>query len=61
MAALAGLVVLGQHLAAHEWLGIAVVVLANAAAVAGPREGAGRAPALAYSGRDPSARAEDRE
>jgi inner membrane transporter RhtA len=33
MAALVGLALLGQHLAAHEWIGIAVVVLANAAAV----------------------------
>lgn len=33
LAALAGLAVLGQHLAVHEWTGIAVVVLANAVAV----------------------------
>lgn len=33
MAALAGLVVLGQVLGAHEWAGIAIVVLVNAAAV----------------------------
>jgi hypothetical protein len=33
LAALAGLVVLGQQLAGHEWAGIAVVVLANAVAV----------------------------
>lgn len=52
MAAVAGLAILGQDLGAHEWIGIAVVVLANAAAVAGPRERAGRAAALAYSGRD---------
>lgn len=32
-AALAGLVVLGQVLAPHEWIGIGVVVLANAVAV----------------------------
>ncbi|MGY1642723.1 EamA family transporter [Geodermatophilus sp. SYSU D00703] len=35
LAALVGTVLLGQLLAAHEWLGIAVVVGANAAAVAG--------------------------
>jgi inner membrane transporter RhtA len=46
LAALAGLALLGQVLAVHEWLGIAVVVSANVAAVAmsasarGPR-GAG--------------------
>ena len=28
-AALAGLVILGQHLAIHEWVGIAIVVVAN--------------------------------
>ena len=61
MAALAGTVLLGQVLAPHEWTGIVVVVLANAAAVAGPVERTGQAPALAYSGPDPSARAEDRE
>lgn len=33
LAALAGLVILGQQLARHEWIGIAVVVLANAVAV----------------------------
>ena len=33
LAALVGLALLGQHLALHEWLGIAVVVLTNAAAV----------------------------
>ena len=61
MAALAGVVLLDQLLAVHEWVGIAVVVLANAAAVAaaGPAERTGRRPPLAYSGRDPSARAED--
>jgi inner membrane transporter RhtA len=34
LAALVGTVLLGQLLGAHEWIGIAVVVLANAAAVA---------------------------
>lgn len=33
LAALVGTVLLGQALAGHEWIGIAVVVLANAAAV----------------------------
>jgi inner membrane transporter RhtA len=33
MAVLAGMVLLGRALAGHEWLGIGVVVLANAAAV----------------------------
>jgi inner membrane transporter RhtA len=33
LAAVVGLVLLGQRLALHEWTGIAVVVLANAAAV----------------------------
>ena len=42
LAALAGTVVLGQVLAGHQWTGIAVVVLANAAAVATSRR-----PALA--------------
>ena len=37
LAALVGLALLGQHLALHEWLGIAVVVLTNAVAVSGPR------------------------
>jgi inner membrane transporter RhtA len=37
LAALVGTVVLGQVLAGHEWAGIAVVVLANAAAVATSR------------------------
>src|SRR2546429_622175 len=32
-AALAGLVILGQHLGLHEWLGIAVVVATNAVSV----------------------------
>lgn len=36
MAALSGLVILGQVLAPNEWLGIAIVVAANAAAVASP-------------------------
>ena len=34
LAALVGLVLLGQVLAAHEWLGLVVIVAANAAAVA---------------------------
>jgi inner membrane transporter RhtA len=33
MAALAGFVLLGQSLAAHEWLGMAIVVTVNATAV----------------------------
>jgi inner membrane transporter RhtA len=33
LAALAGLVILGQHLGLHEWLGIAVVVATNAVSV----------------------------
>jgi inner membrane transporter RhtA len=33
LAALAGLALLGQLLAPHEWVGIAIVVLANAAAI----------------------------
>ena len=61
MAALAGTVLLGQVLAAHEWTGIVLVVLANAAAVAGPVARRGPPPALAYSGRVRPARAEDRE
>ena len=36
-AALAGLIVLGQVLAVHEWTGIALVVIANAVAVATAR------------------------
>jgi inner membrane transporter RhtA len=36
-AALAGLVVLGQVLALHEWVGIAIVVLANVVAARGDR------------------------
>jgi inner membrane transporter RhtA len=44
-AALVGLVLLHQVLAGHEWLGMAVVVLANAAAVgASPRAARRRAP-----------------
>ncbi|PZA21022.1 EamA family transporter, partial [Modestobacter versicolor] len=39
LAAVVGLVLLGQVLDLHEWVGIAVVVLANAAAVALPRRG----------------------
>jgi inner membrane transporter RhtA len=41
LAALVGTVLLGQFLGTHEWAGIAVVVLANAAAVATPRHAAG--------------------
>jgi inner membrane transporter RhtA len=37
LAALVGMALLGQLLALHEWAGIAVVVLANAAAVTGSR------------------------
>lgn len=33
LAALAGLVILGQQLAAHEWLGIAIVTTTNAVAI----------------------------
>ncbi len=40
-AALAGLVLLGQVLALHEWLGIAIVVTANAVGVATSRPGRG--------------------
>ncbi|MPZ73466.1 MAG: hypothetical protein GEU74_09580 [Nitriliruptorales bacterium] len=36
-AALAGLVLLGQVLVLHEWIGIGMVVLANAVAVAAAR------------------------
>ena len=39
LAALVGTVLLGQLLAPHEWLGIAVVVLSNAAAVATSHRG----------------------
>ena len=44
MAAVAGIVLLGQHLVPHEWIGIVVVVLTNAVAVAagGPPERPGR-------------------
>ncbi len=41
LAALVGTVLLSQGLAAHEWAGIAVVVLANAAAVATTRRARG--------------------
>jgi inner membrane transporter RhtA len=33
LAALAGLILLGQHLTAHEWAGIAIVIVVNAVAV----------------------------
>jgi len=42
LAALVGVVLLRQLLGLHEWVGIAVVVLANAAAVATTRSGAQR-------------------
>jgi inner membrane transporter RhtA len=42
LAALVGTVLLGQFLGTHEWVGIAVVVLANAAAVATSRRAASR-------------------
>ncbi|NEK60658.1 EamA family transporter [Geodermatophilus sabuli] len=42
LAALVGMVLLGQVLAAHEWVGIAVVVLANAGAVATTRRPPGQ-------------------
>jgi inner membrane transporter RhtA len=42
LAAFVGTVLLGQFLGAHVWVGIAVVVLANAAAVATSRRAAGR-------------------
>jgi inner membrane transporter RhtA len=41
LAAFVGTVLLGQFLGAHVWVGIAVVVLANAAAVATSRRAAG--------------------
>ena len=42
LAALAGLVLLGQHLRLHEWAGIVIVILVNAVAVgAGSRPGDG--------------------
>lgn len=47
LAALVGLVLLGQVLALHEWLGIGVIVAANAAAMAFGR------PAAEVSGVDP--------
>jgi inner membrane transporter RhtA len=58
LAALAGIVLLDQFLGLHEWTGIAVVVLANAAAVATSRRngalpvaaGDGPAPAVPPSG-----------
>jgi inner membrane transporter RhtA len=37
LAALVGTVLLGQLMALHEWIGIAVVVLANTAAVGAAR------------------------
>ena len=33
LAALSGMIVLGQILAMHEWLGIALIVATNAAAI----------------------------
>lgn len=42
LAALVGLAILGQVLALHEWLGIAIVVTANAMAVASARGSVGR-------------------
>ena len=39
LAALVGIALLGQHLGAHEWIGIGAVVLTNAAAVAGSHRG----------------------
>jgi inner membrane transporter RhtA len=44
IAAVAGILLLQQHLALHEWIGIAIVVLANALAVAVARPAPGRAP-----------------
>lgn len=44
MAALSGLALLGQVLALHEWLGIALVVAANAVAVAGATPSSQRRP-----------------
>jgi inner membrane transporter RhtA len=41
LAALVGMVLLAQYLRLHEWIGIAVVVLANAAAVTASRRPAG--------------------
>ncbi|MGY1633199.1 EamA family transporter [Geodermatophilus sp. SYSU D01186] len=45
LAALVGIVLLGQLLELHEWIGIAVVVLANATAVATGRDRAAAPPA----------------
>ena len=42
MAALAGMVLLGQVLAVHAWIGMGIVVLANATAVAGSVAGTTR-------------------
>ncbi|MDP9817913.1 EamA family transporter [Spirilliplanes yamanashiensis] len=47
LAAVAGLVVLGQVLAAHEWAGIAIVVTVNAVTVAAASRPAKAAPAPA--------------
>ncbi len=45
LAALAGLVLLGQHLRLHEWAGIVIVIVVNAVAVGvGSRLGRPRAP-----------------
>ena len=44
IAAAAGIVLLQQHLALHEWMGIAIVVLANALAVAVARPAPRRSP-----------------
>ena len=38
LAALVGLALLGQHLSLHEWIGIGVVVVTNAAAVSRRRD-----------------------
>jgi inner membrane transporter RhtA len=46
LAALVGTVLLGQLLAAHEWIGITVVVLANAVAVAAAQVPPSRYPAV---------------
>ncbi|WP_206340217.1 EamA family transporter [Blastococcus litoris] len=50
LAALVGTVLLGQHLAAHEWSGIAVVVLTNALAVAGSPARADEMPGTSGTG-----------
>jgi inner membrane transporter RhtA len=47
LAALVGTVLLSQVLLVHEWVGIAVVVLANAAAVTTSRRGAEKPPVAA--------------